>query len=667
MRTAEPRPHQQPSSDVPRLADGLELIGEFEGSGLKEAPLIARRADGQIVQLHPVLYAIAAAIDGRRSIPELAAHVSERLDRELAPDDLAYVLEEKLQPLGVVASPGEPVAAARGLDPLLALKLKTAVVPERAVNAITTVFRPLFLPPVVLVALGALAVLDYWLFVHHGIAQPVRAILLDPLLLLMVLGLVVLSAAFHECGHAAATRYGGARPGAMGVGVYIVWPAFYTDITDSYRLGRAGRLRADLGGVYFNVVFILATAGAYFATGFEPLLVMIPLQHVEIIHQFLPFLRLDGYYIISDLTGVPDMFSRVKPVLRSLLPGGPHDPRVEELKTWARAVVTAWVVILVPVIALMFGLMAITAPRLIATAWSSLGGQWTTMRHAWHGGAYPRLTLAVVQCGALILPVAGLIATFWRLAARLAHAFWGRTSVHPLARAAGLATAALAAAFLGFTLWPQHQYVAIQPGERGTLASAASALQKATRSNPTGAASAPRSDNTKSVDSQSAGSTNNQAGSSTGTSQQGTTGDGTTTGGTTTGGTTTDVGSSAPPQVTGLSADTSTGEVVLAWTLPQTSAVDGVVVRRGDDGSCPASATSGTSIGSSSPRTSEVDRAAVPGTSYCYAVFTISRAAVASSPATVTATLPQTSGTSTETTTTTTTTSGTTASTSPTG
>ena len=137
----------------------------------------------------------------------------------------------------------------------------------------------------------------------------------------MLLGLVVLSAAFHECGHATACRYGGARPGVMGVGIYIVWPAFYTDVTDAYRLDKKGRLRTDLGGVYFNAIFILLTAGAYFLTGFEPLLLIIPLQHLEILHQFLPFIRLDGYYIVSDLTGVPDMFARIKPALKSLCPG----------------------------------------------------------------------------------------------------------------------------------------------------------------------------------------------------------------------------------------------------------------------------------------------------------------------------------------------------------
>ena len=73
-----------------------------------------------------------------------------------------------------------------------------------------------------------------------------------------MLGLAVASMLFHECGHAAACRYGGARPGVIGVGFYVVWPAFYTNVTDAYRLGRAGRIRTDLGGVYFNAVFVLA-------------------------------------------------------------------------------------------------------------------------------------------------------------------------------------------------------------------------------------------------------------------------------------------------------------------------------------------------------------------------------------------------------------------------
>jgi putative peptide zinc metalloprotease protein len=635
MSSTTPRPThgaaERPaaSQPPPRLAPGLELIGEFEGSGLKDPPLIARRADGQVVQLHQILYVVAEQIDGERSVAEIAERVSERVQRELAPDDLQYLIDEKLRPLGIVASPGEEAPLATGLDPLLALKLKTAVVPERLVNAITTVFRPLFLPPVVVLVLAALGALDYWLFVHHGIAQSVRQILLDPLLMLMVLGLVVLSAAFHECGHATATRYGGARPGVMGVGIYIVWPAFYTDITDSYRLGKAGRLRADLGGVYFNVIFILATAAAYFATGFEPLLIMIPLQHVEIAHQFLPFLRLDGYYIISDLTGVPDMFARVKPVMASLIPGRPADPRVAELKTWARAVVTAWVMILVPVLIAMFGLMALTAPRVFATAWSSLGSQWDAARHAVDTGSYGRASLSAIQACALILPVAGLVATFGRLGSRIANGYWTRTAGRPAARSGGLIAAAAVAAVVALVWWPREQYTPIRPDERGTLASAVHTVAHATTADPTGGSA-------KQGRSQPPASKQSSSGVAQGGGGSGANGD---SAGSSTGGATD--GSPPPDPVSGLAADASTaGHVDLSWTLPQGADIAQAVVRRGSDGVCPATPSDGTPVGGTAARTAQSDATVADGMTYCYAVFVIDSQGRASAPATLTVDTP---------------------------
>src|SRR5205807_351311 len=102
--------------------------------------------------------------------------------------------------------------------------------------------------------------------------QGMRSLIYQPGLLLVVGGLLLASAVFHEFGHATACRYGGARPGVVGVGLYVVWPAFYTDVTDSYRLDRGGRLRTDLGGVFFNSIFILGLFAAYLHWRYEFLL-----------------------------------------------------------------------------------------------------------------------------------------------------------------------------------------------------------------------------------------------------------------------------------------------------------------------------------------------------------------------------------------------------------
>jgi putative peptide zinc metalloprotease protein len=456
---------RQPHREVPRLAEGIELIGRYEGSGFKDPPFIARRSDGQMVQMAELLYLVAEEIDGRRTYDEIAERVTERFQRGLDSEMIRTLAEEKLVPLGVVASPDGEEQELKKIDPLLALKFRAAVVPERLVNAVTTVFKPLFLPPVIVGVLGTLVALDVWLFGYHGVAQSVRRTLYDPIFILLLLGLVILSAAFHECGHATACRYGGARPGVMGVGLYIVWPAFYTDVTDAYRLDKKGRLRTDLGGVYFNAVFILLTAGAYFLTGFEPLLLIIPLQHLEIMHQFLPFIRLDGYYIISDLTGVPDMFARIKPVLKSLLPWKESEDSVKDLKTWARVAVTIYVVLLIPALLVLLGLTVMNLPRVFATAYDSFLATVHKMGHA--GGV--SIGVDVIQLIVLVLVPLGLVLTFVQLGRKAAAGAWSATDGRPAGRVLLIAAAGSLAAFAAYTWMPASVYQPISSTERGTL------------------------------------------------------------------------------------------------------------------------------------------------------------------------------------------------------
>jgi putative peptide zinc metalloprotease protein len=463
--------------DRPKLAEGLDLIGEFEDSGFKEPQYIARRADGQVIQLTQLLYQVAAEADGQRDLEEMAERVTEASGRGVSADNVGFLIDKRLRPLGVLAARDGSSPEVKRADPLLALKFRAALVPDWLVRAITTVFRPLFWPPVILLMLGGLIAFDFWLFGNHGIAQSLRSLTYNPILMLMVFGLIALSAAFHECGHATACRYGGAKPGVMGAGIYIVWPAFYTDVTDAYRLNKAGRLRTDLGGVYFNVIFSLALAGVYFATGFEPLLLVILLQHIQVIYQFMPFLRLDGYYIISDLTGVPDMFARIKPVLRSLIPGREPDERVTELKPWVRAATTVYVLMLIPALTLTFGLMILHAPRAFATAWDSFFVQTDKASNAFGDGKLLLGTGAILQMAALVLPAVGFSLTFARIGRRVGGFAWQRSEGHPPVRVAYGLVASVAIGLVAFSWWPNGDYRPIQPSEKGTLAGAVHSLR----------------------------------------------------------------------------------------------------------------------------------------------------------------------------------------------
>jgi putative peptide zinc metalloprotease protein len=419
--------------DPLRLLAGVELLGRVEGSGLREAPYYVRRPDGEVVQLSRLLYVLAEHAGPGRSLEEIGRDAGAELQLNIRPEQVHYVLEQKLHPLGLVAGPDGSAPKLERLDPLLALKFRVGVVRPRIVRAVAAPLAALFRAPVMAGVLAALLAFDGWLFAVHGIGRGLSRVIEQPALMLMLLAITFVSLTFHELGHAAACLRGGARPGAIGIGIYLVWPVLYTDVTDSYRLGRRGRLRTDLGGMYFNCVFALALVAGYVASGFEPLLLAVIGQHLIVLDQFLPWVRLDGYYVVADLIGVSDLFSRIEPVLRGLVPGRPLDPRVSELKVWARAAVTAWVLATVSILIGMAAVTAVHAPAYVSRAWASLVAQTDAVRHAVAGGDVAAAAASGVGGLFLLLPVLGISLIYVLLCRRL-----GAGLALARARAAGI-------------------------------------------------------------------------------------------------------------------------------------------------------------------------------------------------------------------------------------
>jgi len=256
-------------ASVPRLIPGVESFGEYEGSGLTEATYLVRNPGGQVVQVSRLLHLVLSGIDGRRTVSDIAARVTAAFGRTVSSGNVEYLLANTLAPLGLLtraeSAPG--FAGASQDQAVLTLKLRCTLVPAAGVQHLARLLRPLFSPVVVVASIWCLTASDTWLLRVGRLGPSLSYVLLHPLLLLLVLGLSVLSMLFHECGHAAACRYGGARPGVIGMGIYLIWPAFFTNVTDAYRLGRGGRIRTDLGGVYFNAIFVLVLTGTCLATG----------------------------------------------------------------------------------------------------------------------------------------------------------------------------------------------------------------------------------------------------------------------------------------------------------------------------------------------------------------------------------------------------------------
>ncbi|MFE5034538.1 hypothetical protein [Streptomyces sp. NPDC056683] len=439
-------PVVDPPSPVPRLSAGLRLHGEYQGSGFTEPKYIARRGDGQVVQLSRLLYLVASSVDGVRDAEAIAHRVSARFGREVSGENIRYLVEKKLEPLGVTVPEGQEddeVDAPRS-DLLLALKGHRVIFNERRTAKIARSLAWLHRPAVVALVLGSAVAMDVWLFGFFGAIEPVLEVLDQPVLILVVFVLTVASLVFHEFGHASACRYGGARPGCIGCGLFLIWPSMYTDVTDVYRIGRGGRLRTDLGGVYFNVVFMLAMAGAYFATGAQFFLATVYLGHFEIMEQLMPAVRLDGYYILGDLAGVPDLYGKIKPILLGLVPGPRGDRARQEvagLKKSARAIVATWVLTMVPLIIGELGYALWNLPRILTTMTRSLTEQLLGTGGAFVHGQVVEGLVGTIGCVMLLCPMAGVVYLSVKMGGRIFRAAQRSTAGRPRLRLAICAVA----------------------------------------------------------------------------------------------------------------------------------------------------------------------------------------------------------------------------------
>jgi putative peptide zinc metalloprotease protein len=387
-------------------APGVELLGEYQGSGWTDPHYLVRRGDGQFAKLTALLYRLLEESSTPRTTAEL--HSAVAAGEEVAVADVEQMLRDQLSPAGMVAEADalQPVPAPTA-DPILALGLRGTIMPARVVRALARPFSHFFHVPVIVLVGLTLLTTDVWLLMTADVTAGLDRLIADPLLALPLVLIGLVLPMLHELGHAAGCHYGGGRPGRIGFGVFIVWPAMFTDVTDAYRLSRGARIRTDLGGLYFSVLGILLVTAAYATTGFEVLVLMLITLHMQALQQLIPFIRTDGYYLLGDVSGVPNPFSSILPVLRSAVPSRPVDPSIAGMRPRTRRIITSWVLLVVPFLTLGLAITLWLLPQALPRWVSSVQGYVTELGAALAAGEPGPGLYAALSLLLLMVPIAG--------------------------------------------------------------------------------------------------------------------------------------------------------------------------------------------------------------------------------------------------------------------
>jgi hypothetical protein len=224
-------------------------------------------------------------------------------------EQVRAAIETQLIPSGVVTTTAGSARDVAKRSPYLFFSrtLISAKLVGRGAPALSVLFAPATALVAVLLCTGLLSL---WLF---GLAQAgnVRAALTDFDMTLAQSSLFYLlllcSFVMHEFGHAAASHRFGSKPAEIGIGLYLVFPVLFCNVTEAWRLPRAARVAVNLGGVYFQLIVCGALALCQLMTHNDVLTLVIYATLVSMLVTLNPFFRFDGYWIYSDLFRLPNL------------------------------------------------------------------------------------------------------------------------------------------------------------------------------------------------------------------------------------------------------------------------------------------------------------------------------------------------------------------------
>ncbi|MCA9136449.1 MAG: hypothetical protein KDB00_06815 [Planctomycetales bacterium] len=161
---------------------------------------------------------------------------------------------------------------------------------------------------VVVVALGVGIVWSH----SEAFSAEVRRVF-DQQLWIVLAGLWFVLKIVHECGHAVCAKRHGVRVGKMGVMFFLFAPLAYVDVTDAWKLvRRRDRVQIALAGVYAELAIGAVAALLWWVcpVGFTKHLaaqVFLVAGPATLLVNANPLLRLDGYYVLSDLLEIPNL------------------------------------------------------------------------------------------------------------------------------------------------------------------------------------------------------------------------------------------------------------------------------------------------------------------------------------------------------------------------
>lgn len=122
---------------------------------------------------------------------------------------------------------------------------------------------------------------------------------------------LITSIIIHEFAHGVTCKLLGGKVGKMGFILILFTPAFYCDISGVRLIeNKWKKVLASFAGIYTNIFLLSISSVMYYFTGKYFFSCFALMQLGFIISNLIPFIKLDGYWILSFITEITNLYDK---------------------------------------------------------------------------------------------------------------------------------------------------------------------------------------------------------------------------------------------------------------------------------------------------------------------------------------------------------------------
>lgn len=292
-------PANEPTA-FPQLRADLR-ISRFHAGDADPTPRFLVEAGESCFVVNQAVHDLLVAFrDEPESLEDLARSFQRISGHDVPAATLRDILNERV-PAVVFSGVAEPPRP----TPFL---LHFQLVPAWLLRSFTERLRWLYSAPLAAFAVAGFCIAESLTF-RTSVQQMKVALPWSQLALLYLI--VILCGLVHELGHATACSRFDCPHGGVGFGLYLVFPAFYADVTKAWRLPPRQRAVVDMGGLYFESFLVILFGLLAHLTGQALFYQVFWLLTFLMIFTLNPVFKLDGYWLLVDLSGLRNLHRRV--------------------------------------------------------------------------------------------------------------------------------------------------------------------------------------------------------------------------------------------------------------------------------------------------------------------------------------------------------------------